>query len=94
VKFTKLSDRFTLKYSFHIFNVTNTPSFDIPIDDVTQNEDFNGIPVTGSPVSPTGCETAHPVDNFYNCPQGLRSVNKTIGSQRQMHMSLKRTLRP
>ena len=91
VKFTKLSERFTFKYSFDIFNVTNTPSFDIPIDDVTQNENFNGFPVAGTPVLPTGCGTANQVNNFYNCLQGLGSVNKTIGSQRQMQMSLKLT---
>jgi Carboxypeptidase regulatory-like domain/TonB dependent receptor len=91
VKFTKLRDRFTLKYSFDIFNVTNTPSFDIPIDDVTQNENFNGFPVAGTPVLPTGCGTPNPVNNFYNCPQGLGNVNKTIGNQRQMQMSLKLT---
>jgi hypothetical protein len=95
VKNTKLSDRFNLKYSFEIFNITNTPSFDLPIDDVTQNENFNGFPIQGTPALPTITCNANP-DNgantgFYNCPQGLGVVNKTIGSARQMQMSLKLT---
>jgi len=95
VKNTKLSDRFALKYSFEIFNITNTPSFDIPIDDVTQNENFNGFPLAGTPARPTITCNANPNQGantgFYNCPQGLGVVNKTIGSARQMQMSLKLT---
>jgi hypothetical protein len=95
VKMTKLTERFTLKYSVDFFNITNTPSFDIPVDDVTQNQNFNGFPLAGTPALPTITCNANP-DNgantgFYNCPQGLGSVNKTIGSQRQMQMSLKLT---
>ncbi len=91
VKDTRITERFDLKFGFDIFNITNTPSFDIPVDDVTQNEDFNGFPGQGQAVLPTGCGTANEVDNFYNCPRGLGNVNKTIGSQRQMQFSLKLT---
>ena len=82
VKNTRLNDRFGLKYSFDIFNITNTPSFDIPIDDVTQNEYFDGFPDISE--TPTAA-------SFYNAPFGLGNVNKTIGSARQMQMSLKLT---
>jgi hypothetical protein len=95
VKNTKLNDRFGLKYSFEIFNVTNTPSFDIPTDDVTQNQNFNGFPLQGTPALPTITCNATPNNGanlgFYNCPQGLGVVNKTIGSARQMQMALKLT---
>ena len=59
-----------------MFNVTNTASFDIPIDDVTQNINFNGFPTASqSPyVSPT--------------LSGLGIANKTIGSPRQIQLSL------
>jgi len=74
-----------------VFNVTNTPSFDIPIDDVSQNQYYNGFPIEGTAVLPTGCGTANQVNNFYNCPFGLGNVNKTIGSARQVQMALRLT---
>ncbi len=37
VKMTQITERTSLKYSFDVYNLTNTASFDIPIDDVTQN---------------------------------------------------------
>ena len=88
VKMTKLSERVNMKLSIDVFNVTNTPSFDVPIDDVTQNQFFNGFPVVGTTPLPTGCGTGSAADGFYNCPFGLGNVNKTIGSARQVQMSL------
>jgi hypothetical protein len=91
VKNTKLTERLSLKFNFQVFNVTNTPSFDIPIDNVTQNQFFNGFPFAGTPVAPTGCGTANqtpPFTTFYNCPVGLGAVNKTIGGPRQIQMGL------
>ncbi|HEY2117919.1 MAG TPA: TonB-dependent receptor [Candidatus Acidoferrum sp.] len=89
VKMTSITERVNLRFSMDIFNITNTPSFDIPIDDVTQNQYYNGFPTEGSPVLPSGCGTANPVNNFYNCPFGLGNVNKTIGSARQIQFTLK-----
>ena len=74
VKNTQLTERYSLKYSFDVFNVTNTASFDIPIDDVSQNEFYNQFPVEGQPL--------------YNPPSGLGGVNKTIGGPRQIQMTL------
>ena len=94
VKDTNLTERTNLKFSFDIFNVTNTPSFDIPIDDVSQNQYYNGFPQTGPnapPVLPSGCGTNNQVNGFYNCPFGLGNVNKTIGSARQIQMALRLT---
>ena len=92
VKNTAITERVNLKFSFDVFNVTNTPSFDVPIDDVSQNQYYNGFPPAvpaGTPVLPTGCGTTNPVNNFYNCPFGLGNVNKTIGSARQIQMNLR-----
>jgi hypothetical protein len=71
-----------------IFNLTNTASFDIPIDDVSQNINFNGFPVVGQAGSTTPCNTDYTA--LYVCPSlsGLGITNKTIGSPRQIQMSL------
>ena len=67
-----------MKYSLDIFNVTNTASFDIPIDDVSQNQFYNQFPVIGTTPLPTACDSTN--TGFYNCPAGLGVTNKTIGS--------------
>jgi hypothetical protein len=79
VKMTQLTERVGMRFSFDVFNVTNTPSFDIPVDNVSQNLFFNDFPVYGS--------------SLYSSPtlSGLGIVNKTIGSPRQIQMSLKFT---
>lgn len=87
VKETQLSERFNLKYSLDIFNLTNTASFDIPIDDVSQNAFYNQFPVVGTTPRPTSCGSNN--TGFYNCPAGLGVTNKTIGSPRQIQMSLR-----
>ena len=89
VKLTQLTDRFSVKYTLDIFNLTNTSSFDVPIDDVSQNAFYNNYPVQGTTPLPTGCGTSSSTSGFYNCPSGLGIVNKTIGSPRQIQMSLK-----
>jgi hypothetical protein len=89
VKMTQLTDRFSLKYTLDIFNLTNTTSFDVPIDDVSQNAYYNNFPVAGTTPLPTGCGTSNSASGFYNCPSGLGIVNKTIGSPRQIQMTLR-----
>ena len=64
LKVTQLSERYSVKYTFDVFNLTNTTSFDVPIDDVSQNEFYNNYPIQGV-------------------------VNKTIGSPRQIQMTLR-----
>jgi Carboxypeptidase regulatory-like domain len=85
VKTTFITERVSVKYTFDIFNLTNTPSFDIPIDAITQNVNYNDFPIEGTPPVPCGGT------NFYACPtvSGLGNTNKTIGSPRQIQMSLR-----
>jgi hypothetical protein len=91
VKMTQLTERFSLRYSFDVYNLTNTASFDIPIDDISQNINFQGFPVQGQAGSTTPCNTDFTA--LYVCPSlsGLGITNKTIGSPRQIQMSLSLT---
>jgi hypothetical protein len=94
VKVTNLTERFALKYSFDVFNLTNHPSFDIPIDNIDQNLGFVPTPTTGQPAVPSAAACAanngNPFvgSNFYQCPTGLGQVVHTIGGSRQVQMSL------
>ena len=67
------------KFSFEVFNLTDTASFDIPINNVSQNLFFNDFPIYGT--------------QLYSSPtlSGLGVVNKTIGSPRQIQMTLELT---
>jgi len=93
VKMTQLTERFSLRYSFDVYNLTNTASFDIPIDDVSQNINFNGFPQQGLPSTIPPCNGSFDVPSLYVCPSlsGLGITNKTIGSPRQIQMSLSLT---
>ena len=94
LKTTEINERVTLKFSFDVFNLTNTPSFDIPIDNVSQNANYGQYPQAGQGTAPTPQQCASNGGNifvgsdFYNCPGGLGQVTKVIGSNRQIQMSL------
>jgi Carboxypeptidase regulatory-like domain/TonB dependent receptor len=97
VKMTQLSDRFGLRFSFDVYNMTNHPSFDIPIVNVTQNLNFSQYPQASSISAIPGPALCASTDNaagpfttgnFYNCPGGLGQVTKTIGSPRQIQFSM------
>jgi Carboxypeptidase regulatory-like domain len=85
-------ERYSLKYTFEVYNLTNTSSFDVPGNEVSQNQNYNAFPVTGTTPLPTNSCATDPNDpsnaGFYNCPSGLGIVTHTIGSPRQIQMSL------
>jgi hypothetical protein len=87
---TKFTDRYNLKYTFDVYNLTNTASFDIPGNEVSQNQYYDSFPTYGETPLPTGCNASGVQTNssFYNCPFGLGLVSHTIGSPRQVQMSL------
>ncbi|HEY1743295.1 MAG TPA: TonB-dependent receptor [Granulicella sp.] len=93
VKVTNLTDRYALKYTFDVFNLTNTSSFDVPGNEVSQNINYTSFPTAGTTPLPTGCNAQGQQSNtsFYNCPAGLGIVSHTIGSPRQIQMSLQLT---
>jgi hypothetical protein len=78
VKILPISERFNLKYTFDVFNLTNTTSFDVPGNDVSQNAAYNAFPYEGEAVE----------GGLYSAPAGLGLVTHTIGSPRQIQMSL------
>ena len=89
VKVTNINERYSLKYTFDVYNLTNTTSFDIPGNEVTENENYNSFPTYGTTPLPTGCGAFGSQTNtsFYNCPV-VGIVTHTIGSPRQIQMSL------
>jgi hypothetical protein len=93
VKMTNLTERYNLKYTFDVYNLTNTTSFDIPGNEVFQNQNFNQFPAAGQTAVATGCDSNGNQTNssFYNCPAGLGFVTHTIGAPRQIQMSLQLT---
>ena len=91
IKELALNERLGLKYTLDVYNLTNTASFDVPIDNVSQNQYYNNFPVGGTTPLPTGCaaDGSQTNSSFYNCPGGLGITNKAIGSPRQVQMSLR-----
>ena len=77
VKVMNFRERYNLKYTFDVYNLTNTTSFDVPGNEVSQNQFYDAFPVSGTAPS-----------DFYSAPSGLGIVTHTIGSPRQIQMSL------
>jgi len=90
IKVANLNERYSLKYTFDVYNLTNTTSFDVPGNEVTENENYNSFPTAGTPALPGTCNATGVgtvVGSFYNCPV-VGIVTHTIGSPRQIQMSL------
>jgi hypothetical protein len=86
-----IHDQYNLHYTFDVYNITNTASFDIPQNNVNQNQAFNNVPVGGTTPLPTNDCVSNPHGQntgFFNCPVGLGITKHTIGSPRQIQMSL------
>lgn len=93
-KVVSIHERYTLKYTLDVYNLTNTTSFDVPGDNVTQNAAYNNAPTVASTYAaiaptPSQCQQGTaPGGTFYSCPTGLGITKHTIGSPRQVQMSL------
>jgi hypothetical protein len=98
VKQLSLKERYNFKFTFDVYNLTNTTSFDVPGNEVSQNQNYNAFPSalpSGVSPLPTGCGASDPKETvspgpggLYSCPSGLGIVQHTIGAPRQIQMSL------
>jgi hypothetical protein len=91
VKNLAVTERFTLKYTFDVFNVTNTPSFDIPNNSISANSNFNNAPSYDPTLSTVANrQTVYSMNNNNTIQNGLGLgvVQQTIGSPRLISMSL------
>ncbi len=77
VKAFSVTEKYKFQYTFDVFNLTNTTSFDVPGDNVTQNPYYINSPTLG--------------DSLYQAPAGLGITTRAIGSPRQIQMSLRAT---
>ncbi|MGB9077904.1 MAG: TonB-dependent receptor [Terracidiphilus sp.] len=99
VKTFSVKEKYNFKYTFDVYNLTNTTSFDVPGNEVSQNQGYNAFPqaLNSGPSAPTqalpsnNCSSDPNGTNtgFYNCPGSLGVVTHTIGSPRQIQMSLR-----
>ncbi len=87
VKLTPVGEHTKLRYTFDVFNLTNTTSFDVPGNSTFQNKFYDNYPVVGTPSRPTSCDNTNRA--FYSCVSGLGISLHTIGSPRQIQMSLR-----
>ncbi|HEX8812507.1 MAG TPA: TonB-dependent receptor, partial [Terracidiphilus sp.] len=92
-KIINFKERVDVKYTLDVYNLSNTPSFDIPGNQPSMNFNYNNFPSAvpeGSNVLPTGCGTNNPqpgAGGIYYCPD-IGIVGHTIGNGRQVQMSL------
>jgi len=89
VKTLSLKEKYNFKYTFEVYNLTNTASLDVPGNEVSQNAGYNAFPGPGQPVLPSDCTGAGDCNSLYSFPSGLGIVTHTIGSPRQIQMSLR-----
>lgn len=72
------SDRYSVRFSFDVFNITNTPSFDTPNNNVSVNYNFSAPPTNFS------VATA-----FAQNSQQIGIIQHTLGSPRQVQFAAK-----
>lgn len=91
VKQFKATERVSFKYTFDVFNLTNTSSFDIPNNAISANSNYNNAPVYDPTLSTAANrQTIYSInsDNTLATGLGLGVVQQTIGSPRLISMSL------
>ncbi|AXC14879.1 Oar protein [Acidisarcina polymorpha] len=80
VKETQFADHYDVRFSFDVFNITNTPSFDTPNNNVSTNYNFSAPPTNFN------IGTA-----FSQSSQQIGIIQHTLGSPRQVQFAAKLT---
>jgi hypothetical protein len=92
VKTAKINERASLKYTFDIYNVSNTPSFDIPNNSISTGYNTNNQLAYNPALSTiANQQTVYNIQNNgvnVSAASGLGVVQQTIGSPRLIQMSL------
>jgi len=52
VKVFNVKEKYNFKYTFDVYNLTNTTSFDVPGNEVSQNQYYNAFPSAPTRVRP------------------------------------------
>jgi hypothetical protein len=65
----RIKEKYGLRYQFEVFNVTNTPSFDIPTNNITLNPDFSELngEENGTQVQPTASSSVTTPSGAASC---------------------------
>jgi len=88
VKNTRISDRVNVKYTFDVYNLTNTSSFDIPGNSVGIGSGNTNPAYDSTMSSAANIATQYSLLSLSN-NQGLGQVTNTIGGPRNIQMSLR-----
>ena len=63
------TDRYDLRYQFEVFNITNTPSFDVPTNDISLSPNYEEITAPSNSYGADGTQ-AQPYVNTVTTPKG------------------------
>ncbi len=93
VKTAKINERFSLKYTLDIFNISNTPSFDIPNNSISTGFNTNSnvayLPALSTVANRQSVYNIQNNGTNVSAASGLGVVQQTIGSPRLIQMSLR-----
>jgi hypothetical protein len=87
IKITKITERISARYTFDVYNLTNTSSFDIPGNSIGLGFGNLQVPYDSTQTNAVNLSNQYqPLSQSNN--QGLGQVTNTIGGPRNIQMSL------
>ncbi|MGH9607196.1 MAG: carboxypeptidase regulatory-like domain-containing protein [Terracidiphilus sp.] len=70
-----IKERYDIRYQFEVFNVTNTPSFDIPEDELTLNPDYSELTPSTSYYANNGTQSQPSASTSVTTPTGTATCS-------------------